>query len=133
MAGEQGFNQVLFDDVRVPVAGRLGAENDGWTVAKHLLTFERGGRYAPSLAAHLASIRAAAEQTGWLAHDGNRERLAREASAALGVPVALQRLDVAWWPLPAVALEGVSLQTRPAVTLARIEARPAWRARWSRR
>lgn len=95
LAGEHEFNQVFFDDVRVPVAGRLGAENDGWTVAKHLLTFERGGRYAPSLAAHLASIRAAAEQTGWLAHDGNRERLAREAIAI----DALRAIEVA-------ALEG---------------------------
>ena len=81
LAGDHEFNQVFFDDVRVPVAGRLGAENDGWTVAKHLLTFERGGRYAPALAAHLAAIREAAERTGWLAHGGNRERLAREAIA----------------------------------------------------
>jgi alkylation response protein AidB-like acyl-CoA dehydrogenase len=81
LAGEHEFNQVFFDDVRVPVSGRLGAENDGWTVAKHLLTFERGGRYAPGLAATLEMVREAAEATGWLAHEGNRERLAREAIA----------------------------------------------------
>lgn len=77
-------------------------------------------------AAVLSAVALALHQ--WVGSADFRERLAREASAALGVPVALQRLDVAWWPLPAVALEGVSLQTRPAVTLARIEARPAWRA-----
>lgn len=49
LAGEHEFNQVFFDEVRVPQANRLGAENDGWSVAKHLLTFERGGRYAPAL------------------------------------------------------------------------------------
>lgn len=81
LAGEHEFNQVFFDDVRVPVSGRLGAENDGWTVAKHLLTFERSGRYAPGLAAQLAMVREAAEATGWLAHEGNRERFAREAIA----------------------------------------------------
>jgi alkylation response protein AidB-like acyl-CoA dehydrogenase len=81
LAGEHEFNQVFFDDVRVPVSGRLGAENDGWTVAKHLLTFERGGRYAPGLGAQLAMVREAAEATGWLTHEGNRERLAREAIA----------------------------------------------------
>ncbi|OWK33444.1 acyl-CoA dehydrogenase family protein [Sphingomonas dokdonensis] len=81
LAGEHEFNQVFFDDVRVPVSGRLGAENDGWTVAKHLLTFERGGRYAPGLAATLEMVREAAEATGWLAHESNRERLAREAIA----------------------------------------------------
>lgn len=76
LAGDHEFNQVFFDDVRVPVTGRLGDENDGWTVAKHLLTFERGGRYAPALAAHLAAIREGAEATGWLEQDSNRERLA---------------------------------------------------------
>jgi alkylation response protein AidB-like acyl-CoA dehydrogenase len=81
LAGEHEFNQVFFDDVRVPVSGRLGAENDGWTVAKHLLTFERSGRYAPGLAAQLAMVREAAEATGWLAHEGNRERFAREGIA----------------------------------------------------
>ncbi|WP_375288302.1 acyl-CoA dehydrogenase family protein [Sphingomonas sp.] len=85
LAGEHEFNQVFFDDVRVPVSGRLGAENDGWTVAKHLLTFERGGRYAPALAAHLASVREAAEATGWLELPGNGERLAREAIAVEGL------------------------------------------------
>jgi alkylation response protein AidB-like acyl-CoA dehydrogenase len=81
LAGEHEFNQVFFDDVRVPVSGRLGEENDGWTVAKHLLTFERSGRYAPGLAAFLEMVREAAEATGWLSHEGNRERLAREAIA----------------------------------------------------
>ena len=35
--------QVFFDNVRVPVANLLGAENQGWDVAKSLLEFERGG------------------------------------------------------------------------------------------
>lgn len=81
LAGEHEFNQVFFDDVRVPVSGRLGEENDGWTVAKHLLTFERGGRYAPGLAAHVEALRRAGKETGWLAQRGNAERLAREAIA----------------------------------------------------
>lgn len=49
LAGDHELNQVFFDDVRVPQANRLGAENEGWSVAKQLLTFERGGRYAPPL------------------------------------------------------------------------------------
>lgn len=43
MSGEHEVNQVFLDDVRVPVANRFGAENEGWTVAKYLLEFERGG------------------------------------------------------------------------------------------
>ena len=58
LAGDHEFNQVFFDDVRVPKANRLGAENDGWSVAKHLLTFERGGRYAPGLIGRVERLRA---------------------------------------------------------------------------
>lgn len=39
--GKRLWNQVFFDDVRVPVANRLGEENHGWTVAKSLLGDER--------------------------------------------------------------------------------------------
>ena len=39
--GWQGFNQVFFDNVKVPVENIVGAENRGWTVAKSLLEFER--------------------------------------------------------------------------------------------
>lgn len=35
------FNQVFFDDVKVPIEHRVGDENQGWTVAKSLLEFER--------------------------------------------------------------------------------------------
>jgi alkylation response protein AidB-like acyl-CoA dehydrogenase len=48
MSGEHEVNQVFFDDVRIPVANRVGQENQGWTVAKALLVFERGGGVAAS-------------------------------------------------------------------------------------
>lgn len=51
LAGEHELNQVFFDDVRVPKSGRLGRENDGWTVAKYLLEFERGGGSSAGLEA----------------------------------------------------------------------------------
>jgi alkylation response protein AidB-like acyl-CoA dehydrogenase len=40
--GETGFAEVFFDDARVPVANRLGAENQGWKVAMATAGFERG-------------------------------------------------------------------------------------------
>ncbi len=36
-------NEVFLDDVRVPVANRVGEENKGWTCAKYLLGHERTG------------------------------------------------------------------------------------------
>jgi alkylation response protein AidB-like acyl-CoA dehydrogenase len=39
--GKRLWNQVFFDNVRVPVENRLGEENQGWTVAKSLLGDER--------------------------------------------------------------------------------------------
>ena len=41
LAGHHEFNQVYFEDVRVPVANRVGEENNGWYVAMTLLDFER--------------------------------------------------------------------------------------------
>ena len=39
--GGHEVNQVTFDDVRVPVANRVGEENKGWSYAKVLLGHER--------------------------------------------------------------------------------------------
>jgi len=41
--GSAEVNEVFFDDVRVPVANRIGEENKGWTYAKFLLGHERTG------------------------------------------------------------------------------------------
>ncbi len=49
LAGDHEVNAVFFDNVRVPVEGLVGQENDGWTVAKYLLTHERGGQWSPRL------------------------------------------------------------------------------------
>jgi acyl-CoA dehydrogenase len=56
LAGEHELNQVFFDDVRVPKSGRLGAENDGWSVAKYLLEFERSGGSSAGLEAVLGRL-----------------------------------------------------------------------------
>ncbi|HYC64536.1 MAG TPA: acyl-CoA dehydrogenase family protein [Reyranellaceae bacterium] len=65
LAGDHEVNQVFFDNVRTPVANRIGPENEGWTVAKYLLEFERGGdAYTPNLYARLDDVKriAKAEQ-----------------------------------------------------------------------
>jgi len=47
LAGHDEFCQVFFDNARVPRATLVGALNDGWTVAKALLGFERLGIGSP--------------------------------------------------------------------------------------
>ena len=41
--GAAPFAEIFLDDVRVPVANRVGAENQGWYVAMDALSFERAG------------------------------------------------------------------------------------------
>ncbi len=41
LAGNQTFNEVFFEDVRVPVKNRVGEENRGWYVGTTTLDFER--------------------------------------------------------------------------------------------
>lgn len=62
IGGDHEVNQVFLDDVRVPIANRIGDEGQGWTIAKYLLEFERGGSVASaSLRAGLAKVMALSE------------------------------------------------------------------------
>lgn len=86
-SGEHIQNQIFFDNVRVPVANVVGAIDDGWTVAKYLLEFERGGSaYAPELQVRLARVRE-------LASEGMRPLIAEPAFAAK-IAAAQARVDV---------------------------------------
>jgi len=53
IAGDHEVNQVFFDNVRVPAKNLVGEEGKGWSYAKYLLEFERGGG-APSTRSRMA-------------------------------------------------------------------------------
>ncbi|MBL6854447.1 MAG: acyl-CoA dehydrogenase family protein, partial [Alphaproteobacteria bacterium] len=93
LAGEHEVNQVFFDDVRVPKANRLGEENDGWTVAKYLLEFERGGGSGAGLRISIGRIRDLASKQ--LDDDGKRliddEAFAAKLAAA---SVAVEAIEM---------------------------------------
>jgi acyl-CoA dehydrogenase len=63
------LNETFFDDVRVPVANRIGAEGDGWKITKFLLNNEHATtadlpilrHYLTRLKALAASLRAGSE------------------------------------------------------------------------
>ena len=86
LAGEHEVNQVFFDEVRVPQANRVGRENDGWTVAKYLLEFERGGGSAPGLQVALQRARRIAEAEGY--DDRHARRRLAEAE------ISVQAIDI---------------------------------------
>ncbi|MFZ1180041.1 MAG: acyl-CoA dehydrogenase family protein, partial [Herbaspirillum sp.] len=66
--GEHEVNEVFFTDVRVPVGNLVGAENQGWTCAKYLLTYERtniaGVGFAVAALARLKRIAAQQVRNG---------------------------------------------------------------------
>ena len=92
LAGEHEVNQVFFDDLRTPQADRLGAENQGWTVAKHLLEFERGGGYAAGLDAGLERLRDMAQVEDLIDDPHYRRRLAIAEIDALAIDMTERRV-----------------------------------------
>jgi acyl-CoA dehydrogenase len=91
LAGEHEVNQVFFDGVRVPKSGRVGPENQGWTVAKYLLEFERGGGSAPGLRVGLERAQAIATAAGGDDAD-HRRRLAEAEIAVTAIDMSERRV-----------------------------------------
>jgi alkylation response protein AidB-like acyl-CoA dehydrogenase len=49
LLGSSEFCEVFLDEVRVPVANRIGDENDGWRVTNVTLSFERGTAFVSEM------------------------------------------------------------------------------------
>ena len=81
LTGEHIQNQVFFDNVRVPKKNVVGEIGKGWTVAKYLLQFERGGAArAPGLYGHLNKVKARAREEGLMTDPGFATKLAETES-----------------------------------------------------
>ena len=75
--GSSEFAEVFLTDVRVPVANRVGAENDGWRVTQVTLKYERGTAFVSEL---IDSLRLC-EDAGPLVEDpAHRRELGRCAA-----------------------------------------------------
>jgi alkylation response protein AidB-like acyl-CoA dehydrogenase len=78
MTGVAWFNEVFFDEVRVPRENMVGELNEGWRIAITTLAHERGGS-APHarLAGELRDVLALARRLGTAADVRWRQRLAQ--------------------------------------------------------
>ncbi len=83
LVGLHSFNQVFFDEVRVPVERRLGKEGEGWRVVMGALANERSGiSESTEKERHLEKLKALARRSNRngepaLADAGLRRELAR--------------------------------------------------------
>ncbi|HZZ34274.1 MAG TPA: acyl-CoA dehydrogenase family protein [Caulobacteraceae bacterium] len=108
ISGEAIQNDVFFADVKVPKENVVGAVGDGWTVAKYLMLFERGGGVsAPGLTQRLARISAIAAAEPDSTRLGGNARLIDDP--AFRAKLAQAAVDVA-------ALEAVELRTMSALS-----------------
>ncbi|MFF9865268.1 acyl-CoA dehydrogenase family protein [Streptomyces sp. NPDC013953] len=83
LAGPAEFAEVFLDEVRVPVANRVGEENDGWRVTLVTLSYERGTAFAGEVVACrrvLGELAREARGNGRWDDDALRRRLGRLAA-----------------------------------------------------
>ena len=104
IAADHEVNQVFFDNVRVPQSNRVGPEDEGWTVAKYLLEFERGGGGASArLKIALGELRSIAQRQP----DGGGASLAEDP----GFAARIDQLEI----------RTMALEFTERATLARLE------------
>ncbi len=91
MTGGRGFNEVFFEDVRVPRSNIVGEQNNGWQVAMTTLMFERGGGAGQGgtlqEVRELANLARRLQRNGGSAWDDSsvRQKIAEFASEALAL------------------------------------------------
>jgi alkylation response protein AidB-like acyl-CoA dehydrogenase len=90
MTGARGFNQVFFEDVRVPRQNLVGQKNQGWQVALTTLMFERSTGHDRGISNQISELVQLAKRlprdgaTAWEC-SGVRQKIARFALDAAAI------------------------------------------------
>ncbi len=111
MGGSSEFSEVFLDDVRVPVANRVGDENDGWRVAMVTFSFERGTAFISDLVRSRELVASLAA----IAHRGDIRRGIPSAWADSATRQELGRLAAELDGLWALTCRNVSQAARQGV------------------
>ena len=88
--GSSEFSEVFLDEVRIPVANRVGAENDGWRVTQVTFAFERGTAFT----GELVDSRTLVDDLAGLAGDPHERRELGRLAAELDALFALAKRNV---------------------------------------
>ncbi len=87
MLGGHGFNEVFFEDVRVPVENRVGEENRGWYVGMATMDFERS-----ALSGSAALRRNFEDFIGYLSDNPATERRIKVGVADTAINIEVSRM-----------------------------------------
>jgi alkylation response protein AidB-like acyl-CoA dehydrogenase len=87
MLGGHGFNEVFFEDVRVPVDNRVGEENRGWYVGMATMDFERS-----ALSGSAALRRNFEDFIGYLSDNPATERRVKVGVADTAINIEVSRM-----------------------------------------
>ncbi len=94
MTGDAGFNEVFFEDVRVPVAHLVGELNNGWQVANATLAHERNMLGATTRTQQvLDRLRRLARTQRRHGRPASEDPVVRQRLAALAVRVETMKLE----------------------------------------
>jgi len=109
IGGPSEFCEVFYDDVRVPVANRVGAENDGWRVAMVTFAFERGTGFVGEITEGMRLCRQIADIAKHVRHgDGTAWD---DVELRRGIGRAAASFDALWsltvWNVSEAARSGV--------------------------
>jgi alkylation response protein AidB-like acyl-CoA dehydrogenase len=94
LTGGSEFNEVFFDDVRIPRANLVGAPGDGWKIANTTLAHERGTN-ARQMVVHrqlLGELVELARTTRRGAATAAKDPVVRQDVAEIAIEVEIQRL-----------------------------------------
>ena len=94
LTGVHSFNQVFFNDVRVPVENRLGAEGEGWKVVMGALANERSGiSESTGMERHLEALKELARRSRKGGRPALEDPSIRRALARFETRITAMRLN----------------------------------------